>query len=172
MQILIHDYAGHPFPVELSRALAQRGHVVCHAFASQLLTPRGELLRKDTDSTGLSFKAVSMSPDYRKNKYSFIKRLGYERAYGKELVQLIDEIKPDVIISGQTPSDPQWAFTRAAHVRAIPMVTWVQDFYSLAVDKLARKKLPLIGALAGWWLLPAISHQYFARLGCKLNVLR
>ncbi len=28
MKILVHDYAGHPFQVQLSRALAQRGHQV------------------------------------------------------------------------------------------------------------------------------------------------
>jgi glycosyltransferase involved in cell wall biosynthesis len=109
------------------------------------------LARLDGDPSELLFKAVPMSPDYRKNKYSFIKRLVYERNYGTELVKLIEEVKPDVILSGQTPSDPQLAFTRSAQVRGIPMVTWVQDFYCLAVDQLARKKLPVVGALAGWW---------------------
>ena len=151
MRILLHDYAGHSFPVELSRALAKRGHVVVHAFASQLLTPRGDLMRQANDVDRLLFKAVPMSPDYRKNKYSFIKRLGYERAYGAELVKLIKEVKPDLILSGQTPSDPQRAFTQAAQCSGIPMIMWVQDFYSLAVDKLARKKLPMVGAWAGWW---------------------
>lgn len=151
MRIVIHDYAGHPFPVQLSRSLALRGHSVTHAFASQLLTPRGELKCLPDDPPRLEFRSVPMSPAYRRNKYSFIKRLGYERAYGDELIKLIDELRPDVILSGQTPSDPQWAFARAARKQDIPMVTWVQDFYSLAVDKLARKKLPFIGALAGWW---------------------
>lgn len=151
MKILIHDYAGHPFPVQLSRELSRRGHEVTHAFASQLLTPRGVLQRLPNDPVGLSFRSVPMSPDYRENKYSFIKRLGYERAYGKELVKLIDSVRPDVVLSGQTPSDPQLAFVQAAKRLKVPMVTWVQDFYSLAVDKLARKKLPVIGAFAGWW---------------------
>lgn len=151
MRILIHDYAGHPFPVQLSRELARWGHTVTHAFASQLLTPRGELERRSDDPEGLSFRPVPMSPDYRKNKYSFIKRLGYERAYGRELVKLIEQLRPEVVLSGQTPSDPQMAFSTAAQRLGIPMVIWVQDFYSLAVDKLARKKLPFLGALAGAW---------------------
>ena len=92
-----------------------------------------------------------MSPDYRANKYSFLKRLGYERRYGNELIKLIREVKPDVILSGQTPSEPQLAMVQAAAALGIPVITWVQDFYSLAVDKLARKKLPLLGALAGAW---------------------
>ncbi len=40
MHILIHDYAGHAFPVSLSRELAMRGHRVTHAFASVLQTPQ------------------------------------------------------------------------------------------------------------------------------------
>jgi len=31
MRLLIHDYAGHPFQVQLSRELARRGHSVTHA---------------------------------------------------------------------------------------------------------------------------------------------
>ena len=151
MRILLHDYAGHAFPVGLSRQLAERGHVVTHAFASQLLTPRGVLKRRDEDTTALSFAEVPMSSAYRANKYSFIKRLGYERAYGWELMRLAEELKPDVILSGQTPSEPQLGMIRAATKMGIPVVTWVQDFYSMAVDKLARKRLPLIGALAGAW---------------------
>jgi hypothetical protein len=43
MQLLIHDYAGHPFQVQLSRELAMRGYSVVHAFTGGLLTPRGSL---------------------------------------------------------------------------------------------------------------------------------
>jgi len=64
VKILIHDYAGHPFPVQLSRELSRRGHEVTHAFASQLLTPRGVLQRLPNDPVGLSFRSVPMSPDY------------------------------------------------------------------------------------------------------------
>lgn len=36
MKILVHDYPGYAFPIQLSRELAKRGHRVLHAFASQL----------------------------------------------------------------------------------------------------------------------------------------
>lgn len=122
-----------------------------HAFASQLLTPRGNLQQRSDDPAGLSFAKVPMSPDYRANKYSFLKRRWYEREYGRELVRLAIRLRPDLVLSGQTPSEPQWALIRAAAGLGIPVVTWVQDFYGLAVDKLARKKLPVLGALAGAW---------------------
>lgn len=151
MRILIHDYAGHPFPVQLSRELARRGHSVVHAYASLLLTPRGTLERSESDPPGLEFRSVPMHPGYPKNKYNFVSRLGYERAYGGELSKLASRLHPDVILSGQTPSEPQLTFLRASQRLGIPMITWVQDFYSMAVEKLARRKLPFIGVIAGAW---------------------
>ncbi|HEY0967251.1 MAG TPA: glycosyltransferase family 4 protein [Opitutaceae bacterium] len=162
MRILIHDYAGHPFPVSLARQLALRGHDVTHAFASQLLTPRGVLRRSEGDPDSLQFEAVPMSPAYRVNKYSFLKRLKYEREYGRELAKLVATRRPDLVLSGQTPSEPQLRMIRTAGRLGIPVVTWVQDFYSLAVDKLARKKIALLGALAGAWYR-RLDAQCFAR---------
>ena len=46
MRIYVHDYAGHAFAVQLSRALAARGHTVRHGFSSTNLTPQGELARR------------------------------------------------------------------------------------------------------------------------------
>ena len=151
MRLLIHDYAGHPFPVGLSRELARRGHAVTHGFAAGLLTPRGVLERAAGDPSGLSFAQVPMSAQYRANKYSFLKRRGYEMAYGCELAKLLEQTSPDLIISGQTPTEPQWTMIRMAQRLGVPVAAWVQDFYSVAVEKLAKRKLPLIGALAGWW---------------------
>lgn len=166
MRLLIHDYAGHPFQVQLSRELARRGHEVVHAYAGGLVTPRGDLSRRPKDPASFSCVEVPMSPDYRTNKYSFVKRRGYEIQYGRELVGLVEKVRPDVVLSGNTPTEPQWAFVQAARKLRIPMITWVQDFYSLAVTKLAQKKLPVIGGLAGWWYrhLDALCFRNSARI--------
>ena len=157
MRILIHDYAGHPFPVPLSRELARRGHEVTHAFAGNLLTPRGILERRDGDPAGLSFCEVPMSPEYPALKYNFLKRRSVEVAYGRELARLVDRLRPDIVVSGQTPTEPQWRMMRTASSLRIPVITWLQDFYSLAVDHLARKRFPVLGVLAGRW------YQYLDR---------
>lgn len=151
MRLLIHDYAGHPFEAQLSRELARREHTVIHAFAGGLLTPRGVLERAAGDAPALSFAQVPMSPRYQADKYKFLKRRGYEIAYGCELANLLERTLPDLIISGNTPTEPEWTMVRSARRLGVPVVTWVQDFYSVAVEKLARRKLPLAGALAGWW---------------------
>ena len=50
MHLLIHDYSGHPFQVQLSRALARRGHRVTHLYnASNPTTPKGGLARRGDD---------------------------------------------------------------------------------------------------------------------------
>lgn len=151
MRILIHDYAGHPFQVQLSRELARRGHAVTHAFAGGLLTPRGALEKRPDDPAGFEVVKVPMSPDYRSNKYSFLKRRGYELAYGDELAALVGSLRPELIVSGNTPTEAQIRMIRSAQAAAIPVISWVQDFYSIAVDKLARKKFPLVGAWVGAW---------------------
>jgi glycosyltransferase involved in cell wall biosynthesis len=151
LSILIHDYAGHPFPVQLSRELARRGHMVVHAYAGNLLTPRGGLALKPSDPPSLCFQEVPMSSDYRTHKYSFFRRRGFEVDYGRELAKLVKRLRPEIIISGQTPTEPQWRMIREARRLQIPVVSWVQDFYSAAVARLARRKLPVIGAAVGWW---------------------
>ncbi len=151
MKILIHDYAGHPFQVQLSRELARRGHLVLHAFAGGLVTPRGPLVRRSCDPEGFRIQEVPMSTDYAKYKYSFVRRRGFEVEYGRTLSRLVLNERPDVVLSGNTPTEPQWRMVKDARDCGIPVISWVQDFYGIAVEKLARKKLPFVGELAGWW---------------------
>lgn len=151
MRILIHDYAGHPFQVQLSRELARIGHDVVHGFAGGLLTPRGDLQRRADDPAKLAFREFPMSLEYRANKYSFLKRQRYESEYGIGVSAFMREWRPEIVVSGNTPSQPQVTMAKACREVGGRFISWVQDFYGLAVDKLARKKIPVFGALAGAW---------------------
>ena len=151
MRIVVHDYAGHAFPTSLSRALAARGHEVVHAFASSLQTPRGELVSKPDDPIGLSFREIPMDPDYPRYKYSFRRRRNMEVRYGREVARFIAEWKPDAVLSGNTPTETQEPISRAATAGNGRFYYWVQDFYSLAVDKLLRRRIPVVGAWIGAW---------------------
>lgn len=151
MRLLIHDYVGHPFQVQLSRELARRGHTVTHAYAGGLITPRGILQKQADDPDSFASIEVPMSPDYRGNKYSFIKRRNFEVEYGRRLAETLAMLRPDLVLSGNTPTEPEWQLVRSAKSLGIPVVHWLQDVYSVAVDRLARRKLPVIGALAGRW---------------------
>lgn len=151
MKILVHDYAGHAFPPSLSRALAARGHQVVHAFASSLQTPRGELQRNSGDAPTLEFEEIPMDPDYPRFKYSFRRRRGMEIRYGQAAADFVRKWKPDAVLSGNTPTETQEPITRATVEVGGRFYYWVQDFYSLAVDKLLRKKIPVAGGLIGAW---------------------
>jgi len=162
MRIVVHDYAGHAFPISLSRALAARGHEVVHAFASSLQTPRGDLALKPDDSPTLSFREIPMDPDYPRYKYSFRRRRNMEVRYGKAVADFITTWKPDAVLSGNTPTETQEPISRAATAGKGRFYYWVQDFYSLAVDRLLRRKLPVAGAWIGAWYRH-LDRRQFAR---------
>ena len=149
MKILVHDYAGHPFQVQLSRELACRGHTVRHAYAGGLQTPRGELQKRESDPDCFDSFEVPMSKDYAKFKYSFIKRRAMEIEYGRAASQMIREWKPELVISANTPSESQTGVLAGSQEVGAKFVYWCQDFYSIAVDKLVRKKIPVFGGFIG-----------------------
>ncbi|MCI0401156.1 MAG: glycosyltransferase family 4 protein [Gammaproteobacteria bacterium] len=160
MKILIHDYVGHPFQVQLSRSLAYRDHQVIHAYAGgDLLTPRGNLSLQEDDPANLSFIKIPIDAEYRKHKYNLLRRRDMEIKYGKKLAALLNEKRPDVVISGNTPTEPQLIFQKACQQINVPFISWIQDFYSIAVDKLVRKKLPAVGAFVG---------HYYKRMDQKI----
>ena len=43
MRIVMQDYSGHAFPVELSRWLASKGREVLHLYSKDIEAPRGRL---------------------------------------------------------------------------------------------------------------------------------
>ena len=151
MHLLIHDYAGHPFQVQLSRQLAVRGHSVTHAFAGGLLTPRGSIKSKVDDPATLNLVELPIHANYRRDKYRFLRRRGMEVEYGRKLAAFIAEKRPDIVISGNTPTEPQLTTANTCSRLGIRFIPWIQDFYSMAVAKLAKKKLTILGHLIGSW---------------------
>ncbi len=70
MRILVHDYAGHAFQVQLSRALAGRGHDLLHLYAASNPTPKGALVHRAGDAAGLAIEGLSVSSPYE--RYAFV----------------------------------------------------------------------------------------------------
>src|SRR6266568_2982796 len=101
MRIVVHDFIGHAFQVQLSRELARRGHNVLHLHFPAFETPKGPLLPRPADPPGLAIEGLSIKARYR--KYSFVSRLRAETRYGEVCNQRINAFKPDVVLSGNTP---------------------------------------------------------------------
>ena len=160
MKLLVHDYAGHPFQVQLSRELARRGHEVTHVYAGSIQTPRGALALRDDDPAGLGIEGISMSKPFQKQ--NFVRRRSQEVAYGRLLAARVEEIAPDWVISGNTPTEPQAILLRRCSKLGIRFASWVQDFYGVAVHRLSRNRIRVLGSLVGryyMWLDRRILHQ-------------
>ncbi|HBJ93469.1 glycosyltransferase family 4 protein [Ponticaulis sp.] len=149
MKILVHDYAGHPFTAELSRKLAHFGHQVSHTFFGADSGPKGRLTHEVGDPEFLSFHSLDTRSEY--SKKNFIKRRFGDVEYGKVLAAHIQDWSPDIVISGNAPTEVQEACLTMSKRVGAKFVYWCQDFYSIAVDELVRKKIPVFGALVGAW---------------------
>ncbi|MBN2308028.1 MAG: glycosyltransferase family 4 protein [Candidatus Hydrogenedentes bacterium] len=147
MRIVNHDYAGHPFQVQLSRALARRGHDVLHVYSASNQTPHGALARRDADPARFEVDGIALAEPFQ--KWNYLKRRGQELEYARLVAARIHAWRPDVVISGNTPTEAQRVIQGAAFERASGFVFWVQDVYSMAVHKILRRKIPLAGDLVG-----------------------
>lgn len=147
MRIVVHDYAGHPNEVYMSRELARRGHEVLHLYAGSIETPRGELVKTPNDAPTFDVEGVFLTRPFLKHTY--VRRQIQEIDYGRLLVDRVAKFKPDVVLSGNTPLFPQSRLIRKCRQWGVAFVFWVEDVYSLAVDAALRRKFPIIGGLVG-----------------------
>ena len=94
MRILIHDYSGHPFQVQLSRELARRGNAVLHLYnGSNPTTPKGAVSKRDGDGapvTGQSFVPRAVFGAY-------VRHLLNEELKQPELGDRLDLVRGDVL---------------------------------------------------------------------------
>jgi glycosyltransferase involved in cell wall biosynthesis len=147
LRILVHDYSGHPFQAQLSRALAARGHTVLHLHAPFFQTPKGKLSPQPDDPSGFAIEGVDLGAPFA--KYSFVKRRAQEIAYGAILAGRAAAFGPDVVMCANAPLDALAGLERWARGAGVPFVFWVQDLYSVAIDRLLRRRLGPLGAAIG-----------------------
>jgi glycosyltransferase involved in cell wall biosynthesis len=157
MRILIHDYSGHPFQVQLSRELANRGYEVLHVYSKSFLTPRGRLNKAMDDPDKFQIKGIGLSEPFA--KYSFIKRYRQEIEYAKLLNKEIELYKPDVIIASNTPIVALKIVLNFSKKSGIKFIFWLQDIYSVAMKRFITQRIPIFGHLIS---------QYFILLERKL----
>lgn len=147
LTILVHDYAGHPFQAELSRELARHNHRVVHAWFAQDQGPKGRLSPLAGDPPGLHFAPLSLARPYSKS--NFVRRRIGDLAYGRTAAALVERVRPDLVISGNTPTEAQEPLLARCHALGIPFIFWCQDFYSIAVSHLLGKRFPGLGNAIG-----------------------
>jgi colanic acid biosynthesis glycosyl transferase WcaI len=140
-RVLLHDYSGHPFQVQLSRSLARAGHEVLHVHCPSFLTPKGHLEREPDDPAGFRTGEIRLPSDFA--KYSWWKRPLQEVRYAWRYASLIRRERPDVVISSNTPLVAE--FLTQLFARRTPFVLWQQDVYSFGMSVFARNRLGRAG---------------------------
>ncbi len=146
MKILLHDFAGHPFPAQLSRELAERGHSVTHAFCGVVTTGRGDLSRRPDDSPTLRFADCGTT---RFERYNPIRRVASEIRYGRSIDDLVNAERPDFVLSANTPLLAQAMLWRAARRVGARRVYWLQDFLGRGTRAVLTSRSRLLGGTAG-----------------------
>jgi colanic acid biosynthesis glycosyl transferase WcaI len=146
-RIALHDYCGHPFQFELSRELARRGHEVRHFFFAEDMGPKGDTRRLPSDPAGFSIEAISIGRPY--SKQNLIRRRQADILYGELASRRIASFSPDVTISGNTPVEAQAPILKGVRRAGSAFVFWMQDFYSLAAERILGRKIPVFGHAVG-----------------------
>jgi colanic acid biosynthesis glycosyl transferase WcaI len=141
MRLLIHDFAGHPFQLQLSRELATRGHWVTHVYAAGLSGPKGQLSKETSDPPGLSICGIQLPSQFQ--KYSAHRRFCDQRNYAKQLKSLSRRVQPDAVLSGNTPIDVQAELLWHCRKLHIAFIHWVQDIYCQALKFFLSRRLAL-----------------------------
>lgn len=137
-RILIHDYAGHTFQVQLSRWLAGQGHTVLHLYSADVETPRGRLVRIEGDPEGFAVEGVSSGRPL--DKYALLRRWWQETDYGARLTARAVAFRPDVVLSANAPPAVQQRLQRGVSRIGVPLLCWVQDIFSIGVETLLKER--------------------------------
>jgi glycosyltransferase involved in cell wall biosynthesis len=145
MRLIIHDYSGHPFQVQLSRELARRGYTVLHQHFAGFQTPKGALLRQPGDPATFSAEGLELDEPFAKQNLAV--RVRQEWRYGRVALAAARAFEPDVFIASNMPLDPLGLLQRELAADGCRFVLWWQDIYSIAMAKILPRKLPLAGRL-------------------------
>src|SRR5687768_16921065 len=142
-RVLLHDFAGHAFPMDLTRALGRRGHTVLHTYRESYRGGKGRfgIGPEDGDVT-----VVSLSTGGTFAKYSPLRRISQEIAYGRRFTALAEEFRPDVVVVCNMPIVVQRVVASWCRQQGVPWVFWLQDLYSVAIRATASQRL---GSSAG-----------------------
>jgi colanic acid biosynthesis glycosyl transferase WcaI len=147
MKILVHDYGGYPFPIQLSKTLAKRHHQVLHLYSGSFKSPNGTRYNFDVNTENFNCLPLYLSQPFA--KYSLIKRRFQEVEYGKILSKEAEKFKPDVIISADTPLEAQKILLNRQKNNKTKFIFWLQDLHGLAISNYLSNRLSFVGKVIG-----------------------
>lgn len=143
MRILVNDHSGHSFTIQLSRYLTLLDHDVMHSYSTSFQSPKGDFSKKHDDNDHLTIVPIANKNTFV--KYSLFKRRKQELEYAHILIHKLNAFKPEVVLSGNTPLFVQDCIQKYCKQKHIKYVYWCQDIYAIAIEKIVRKKIGLLG---------------------------
>lgn len=141
----MHDYGGYPFTYQLAKELAEEGFQVTYVYSQS--TQLVQRILDDIHDQALVVEGVKLSTPF--DKYNYLQRLQAEYTYGRLVARRIQQVKPDIVISANTPLDAQRLIQKAAHQANSQVIFWMQDVIGLAMRKALKEKFSLLGSLVG-----------------------
>lgn len=164
MRVLVHDYSGHPFQVELSAELARRGHVVTHSYCAAYVSGRGAL---DGDFPGLTVAPIGVGRVVAKQH--FARRLMQELSFGVEIVIQARRFRPEVVLVSNAPVPTALVVALYLLFARVPWVLWHQDIQGVAIKSFAGVKLPV--AFRGLAGVIELAERWAARRAVAVVVI-
>ena len=144
MRILIHDFGGYAFPLQLSRQLVKRGHDVCHAYCASLTTTPPGVAPSDNI---LALKGLRTARPF--DKYNFVRRWQQEHEYGRLIREVCVEFEPDIVLSGNAPLPAQQMLVKLRRQHGFRFVFWLQDLLGLAALRILKSRQWILGVTVG-----------------------
>lgn len=146
MRVLVHDFCGHPFQVQLSRELARRGHDVLHLYCDSVVSARGAVEADPADPPSFQVRPVHLQRPF--SKYRPLRRGLQEIRYGRQVASLATSYAPDVVLSSNTPLISQRQLLGACRATATRFVFWQQDVLGVGIrNEMGGRFGPLGGAI-------------------------
>jgi colanic acid biosynthesis glycosyl transferase WcaI len=147
--ILVHDYAGYPFTLQLAELFAAQGATVVYCHFTDLQLHKAGCQAATGARGRLRIQAISLGVAFQKD--SLLKRRKQDLQYARLLCDVIRQECPALVLSANTPLEVQLQIQRTSRECGARFYFWMQDFYSLAVQRLLPRKLPVFGHAVGWY---------------------
>lgn len=143
MKIVLHEMGTYAHVQELAKALSARGQEVAYLYCPSSQTPSHSSM---CFVPGDGVNVITINLDSQFAKWQLARRFVQERAYGARVASVLARLRPDLIVSGNTPIEIQAAIQKMCQRSETPFLFWMQDIYSIGV-KSVLATMPVIGQL-------------------------
>jgi colanic acid biosynthesis glycosyl transferase WcaI len=146
VRIVVNDHLGHASQVQLSRALASRGHDVLHLYSADVQSPKADLRRSPDDPERFTIEGLALNS---RPTVSFVGRRLQEAKFGRIVAERVRAFRPNIVLAGNNPLDVQRVVQSACRRARIPFVYWMHEFYSVKIDQMIEDRSTIVNLAIG-----------------------